>query len=148
MYDTVLVPIDSIEGMAPVVERAADIAATFDASLHLLHVVDTTALPDAAEGVYAELEPAGREAIEEAILVAENVGADTIESALARGPPAAVILDYIDERGVDLVVMGTHGREGVERVLLGSVTEKVVRASPVPVLTVSLGEAEWTAEEV
>lgn len=59
-----------------------------------------------------------------------------VETDVRRGNPHREILDYADEHAVDLVVMGTHGRTGLDRYLLGSVTEKVVRLSNVPVLTV------------
>ena len=56
--------------------------------------------------------------------------------AYERGQEARGIIDYADENDVDLIVMGSHGRTGVSRVLLGSVAEKVVRRAPVPVLVV------------
>lgn len=54
------------------------------------------------------------------------------------------MLDYVDDNGVDLVVMGTHGRSGVARYLLGSVTAKTVRTAGVPVLTVRAPAADET----
>jgi nucleotide-binding universal stress UspA family protein len=59
---------------------------------------------------------------------------------LRRGAPWREILSAIEEGKPDLVVMGTHGRRGVERMVLGSVAEKIVRTSPVPVLTVGLND--------
>jgi len=59
-----------------------------------------------------------------------------------RGEPYRTILDYADEAVVDVIVMGTHGRRGLDRYLLGSVTEKVVRAATVPVLTIRADEAD------
>jgi nucleotide-binding universal stress UspA family protein len=59
---------------------------------------------------------------------------------MVHGTPHTAILDYAEEHGVDLVVMGTHGRRGFDRFLLGSVTEKVVRTASVPVMTVRVGE--------
>lgn len=61
---------------------------------------------------------------------------------------AEVILDYADEVGADLIVMGTHGRTGIERAMLGSVTEKVVRRSPSPVLTVPPGTEAGAIERI
>jgi nucleotide-binding universal stress UspA family protein len=58
-------------------------------------------------------------------------------AVLAKGKPAETIMDYAQKNKADLIIMSTHGRSGVSRWLLGSVTEKVVRHSPVPVLTVS-----------
>jgi nucleotide-binding universal stress UspA family protein len=69
--------------------------------------------------------------------VAKHRGRDVdIESALEQGEPEAVVLRMIEKVDADLVVMGTHGRRGLARAILGSVTEAVVRGSPVPVVTV------------
>lgn len=62
------------------------------------------------------------------------------------GTPFELILEYIDDEEIDLVVMGTHGRRGIERYVLGSVTERVLRLSPVPVLAVRAMRAEETEE--
>jgi nucleotide-binding universal stress UspA family protein len=69
----------------------------------------------------------------------------TIEGVVAQGTPHQAILDYIGEHDIDLVVMGTHGRTGLDRYLLGSITEKVVRLSDAPVLTVRM-PAEYSGE--
>ena len=70
------------------------------------------------------------------------------ETAVERGVPHEAILEYAAENDADAIVMATHGRTGVERFLLGSVTERVVRRSPVPVLVVRVedGEASVTEE--
>jgi nucleotide-binding universal stress UspA family protein len=65
-----------------------------------------------------------------------DLGPDRLTVRTSVGTPVAEILDAITEDGIDLVVMGTHGRGMVEHLLLGSVAERVVRRSPVPVLTV------------
>lgn len=59
-----------------------------------------------------------------------------VETAIEYGSPYRAIRSYVDEYDIGLVVMGTHGRSGIERYLLGSITEKTVRTSPVPVITV------------
>ena len=76
----------------------------------------------------------------------ENAPPGAPEWAVTFGDPAQAILDTAKERGADLIVMGTHGRRGLSHVLLGSVAERIVRLSPVPVLTVS-GKAEREAKE-
>jgi nucleotide-binding universal stress UspA family protein len=75
---------------------------------------------------------------------AESAGVETIEGVVSSGTPHRAILDYVDEEDVDLVVMGTHGRTGLDRYLLGSVTEKVVRLSDAPVITVRLSDDDAT----
>lgn len=138
MYHDVLVPTDGSDAASAAVPHAIDHAVRYDATLHVLHVVDEQGVPPTPDGgrVLAALEQQGRAAIERVAQQAGTAGVDTIESAVASGPPHTAILDYVDEHGVDLVVMGTHGRRGLDRVLLGSVTERVVRLADVPVLTV------------
>jgi universal stress protein A len=65
-----------------------------------------------------------------------EAGRSTWDVVLAVGHPADAVVRVAQERGVDLIVMGTHGRTGLQHVLLGSVAEKVVRLAPCPVLTV------------
>nr|WP_256421809.1 universal stress protein [Halobellus rarus] len=60
----------------------------------------------------------------------------TVVTEIVDGNPHEEILDYVSEYGIDMVIMGTHGRTGLDRVVIGSVAERVVRQSPVPVLTV------------
>jgi nucleotide-binding universal stress UspA family protein len=72
--------------------------------------------------------------------VIRKSGVEEVETVLKTGTPAKAILDFVDEAKIDLIVMGTHGRRGLDRVLLGSVTEEVVRLSRVPVMTVRMGE--------
>lgn len=138
MYHDVLIPTDGSDAATAAVAHAIDHAVRYDATLHVLHVVDAAAVPPTPNGgrVLEALEQQGRAAIERIARQAETSGIDTIESAVASGPPHTAILDYVDEHGIDLVVMGTHGRRGLDRVLIGSVTERVVRLADVPVLTV------------
>lgn len=60
----------------------------------------------------------------------------TVVIEIVEGNPHEEILEYVSEHGIDMVIMGTHGRTGLDRVVMGSVAERVVRRSPVPVLTV------------
>ncbi|MDS0281375.1 universal stress protein [Haloarcula onubensis] len=77
----------------------------------------------------------GRHVVEDAAAGIDDVA---VETAVVPGTPYRAILDYADEHGVDLIVMGTHGRTGLDRYLLGSVTEKVIRTADQPVLTVRM----------
>lgn len=139
MYDHVLVPTDGSDGTRGAVERAIDLATTYDAALHALYVLDTNVGIDSSiPGTLDALEEAGQNAIDEVIQQAEASGVNTIEGVVAQGAPHRAILEYADEHEIDLVVMGTHGRTGLDRYLLGSVTEKIVRLSEIPVLTVPM----------
>jgi nucleotide-binding universal stress UspA family protein len=141
VYDDILVPTDGSEAAAEAVERAIDLATTYDARLHVLYVVEPVYTADFdVQGVMDALEAEGREAT---AAIAERADAAGIEatSAIEFGTPHREILAYADEHGVDLIVMTTHGRTGIDRYLLGSVTEKIVRTAEVPVMTIHAREA-------
>jgi nucleotide-binding universal stress UspA family protein len=138
MYDEILVPTDGSEAAAAALNHAIDLAERYGARLHALYVVDARAyatLDAGANLVIDSLEGEGDEAVRAIEERAEGAGLDVI-TEVATGTPHEAILEYADERDIDLIVMGTHGRRGLDRVLLGSVTERVVRSSPVPVMTI------------
>lgn len=143
MYGSILVPTDGSDHAARAAAHAACLAEAFGATIHLLNVVDVDAEagPFSAGGVGEEylelLGEAGRETVEETAATLEY---DDVRTAVVTGRPAPGILDYVDEEGIELVVMGTHGRTGVQRYVLGSVAERVVSLADVPVLTVRAGE--------
>ena len=138
----VLVGTDFDEGSTAALEAALAMARAFRARLTLVHVV---APPPSAYALYAEglSWPA-----DEMNVQAERVLAVALEKAravhpevagsLRLGAPWEEIVRAASELDAQLVIVGTHGRKGLSRVLLGSVAEKVVRTSPVPVLTVPL----------
>lgn len=137
MYDDILLPTDGSAGMAVVVDHAGRLAAEHGARIHALYVVDTASLSDLPveggfEGVSRQLNTEGGEALE----AVEDRLDVPVERTLKEGSPAREIVAYANEEGCDVVVMGTHGRTGVDRLILGSVAERVVRSSSVPVLTV------------
>ncbi|MFC7079013.1 universal stress protein [Halorussus caseinilyticus] len=138
MYDRILVPTDGSDPAERAFEQALDLAATYDAELHVLYVVDVSALAGEFDAVTVvdKLEESGRKITRRLRERAESAGVSRVETRVAEGVPYRAILDYAADHDADLVVMGTHGRTGIDRYLLGSVTERVVRKSDVPVLTV------------
>jgi nucleotide-binding universal stress UspA family protein len=142
MYDTILVPTDGSAGTERVVAHAEQLARVHDASIHALYVIDATSftgLPMEAswEGIREPLERQGETALEE---VQRLVSTVPVETTTVEGTPSREIVRFARERPVDVVVMGTHGPSGIDRLLLGSVAERVVRGAPVPVVTVSVGD--------
>ena len=138
MYDRILVPTDGSPEVDPVVEHAAELVRVHAAELHAIYVVNTAgyaSLPtdSTIEGLGTMLEDQGEAALDR---VEELAGGATVERVLVDGSPSKRIVEYAEHEHCDLVVMGTHGRGGIDRLLLGSVAERVVRTSPVPVLTV------------
>jgi nucleotide-binding universal stress UspA family protein len=145
VYDTLLLPTDGSEGTAAAAEHAGAIAARFGAAVHVVSVADERnrfESPSAglASEAWDERERERAEAAAEGTAAAlpDDV---TVETAVVEGVPHEAIVDYAEREGVDAVVMGTHGRTGLDHYLVGSVAEKVVRTSPVPVLTVGLDGA-------
>ncbi len=131
----ILVPRDFTPGAEAALGVALDLAGRTGATLHLLFAEVLY------EGADVMLGAAADAAALEARLV-EGVEAERVEHAVVRDVAAApAILHYAREHDVDLVVMGTHGRRGVRRLLLGSVAEEVVRMAPCPVLAVHHREA-------
>ncbi|MFB6161284.1 MAG: universal stress protein [Haloferacaceae archaeon] len=142
MYEDILLPIDGSDAAEAAVEHAADLARTYDATVHVFCAVEPipTAEADAATLIETMQEDAERVVADAASRLRED-GVD-VTTAVRTGSAYRTILSYVEDAGVDLVVMGTHGRSGVGRVLLGSVTEKVVRHADVPVLTVRRADAD------
>jgi len=144
MYDAVLVPTDGSNGSATAAEHAIDLAERHDAALHALHVLETEQvvdqIPDFEDSsIFDRLADAGQQAVDDVRAQAESADIDTVTTAVEQGVPKEQIVDYVNSYDIDVVVMATEGRTGPSRELIGSVTETVVRASPVPVLAVKVG---------
>ncbi|MGQ4555867.1 universal stress protein [Halobellus sp. GM3] len=140
MYDRILVPTDGSECADRAVDHAIDIASQYGAELRVLSVIDARDMSHSAPAISIEqVEKALRERAESVIGDvadrAEEAGVSVI-TAVEPGIPDDVVVEYANEHDCDLIVMGTHGRTGLERYLLGSVTERTVRRADVPVLTV------------
>lgn len=121
---TIAVPTDFSRHAAHAFEHALMHARHFGATLHLLHMLTE---PD-AETVQDRLD---------AFLAPYDLDDLTVESHLLRGDdPAEAVLDYASETGIDLLVLGTHGRRGLMRLMMGSVAETILRRAPCPALAV------------
>jgi len=166
MYNHILYPTDGSEAADAVRTHVQSLAENYDSRVHILYVVDSnyskssmtlrqdddgtwkTGMVSRGRGedqggmskdkvdVLDVLEREGRELVEEiAESLSQQQGYKTA-TACKRGKPHRVINSYAEDNEIDLIAMGTHGRSGVSRQLIGSVTEKVVRTADVPVLTV------------
>lgn len=138
MYERILLATDGSPPARAATEHAVALAERFDADLHAVSVVDTlalAALDRESAAVQEALEREAAKALDWAQDRAEAAGVP-VETEVRYGHPHGEILDAIDETAADVVVMGTHGRRGLDHLLIGSIAERIVRASPVPVLTV------------
>lgn len=137
MFDRILMPSSpetEWEGVAP---YGVAVAEAFEADVVVLSVMDK---PQQRDQIRADQETAAREATEPAMQMLEQANVPA-EREIRDGEAEEEILDFIVERDIDLVVMGTHARTGVEAFLHDSVAESVIEESPVPVMTITPGAA-------
>ena len=134
-YDRILLPTDgSSEGSQTSLRHAMTQAQAFDAVLHILYVSDSG--PVGESSVYmGEKSPGAKGAVKSVEQEAKRYGVET-EADVVHGDPVDEIVDYAESRAMDMIIMGTHARTGISRVLEGSVTEEVIRTSNKPVLAV------------
>lgn len=144
MFRRILLPTDFSEGAVSSAVAARRIAEQFGASLHVLHVLDEpVALDPMFRGdIPLEMlrERMGKYAAEgmEAFVAANLAGLEGVTASVVSGVPYREIVRVARESNADLIVIGTHGRTGVEHVLFGSTAEKVVRNAQCPVLTIRI----------
>ncbi len=135
----ILVPVDFSEASEIAVQHATEIAQTYGAKIDLLHVVEEVAYPS-AYGVEPPLVSSSNVVtrVEKALgtIARENIGYEHVQVSARIGYAPLTILDYVEENDVDLIVLATHGRTGLDRMLLGSVAERVIRQAPTPVFIV------------
>ena len=135
----ILVPIDFSEPSIQALRHARELAMTYGAKLDLLHVVEDVTIPAAYGTEPVEMHvPEAIEGSEKALaeLVREEIGHEHVTIHAEPGHTPATILDFAEDHDMDLIVIATHGRTGLERLLLGSVAEGVVRRAGCPVFTV------------
>lgn len=146
MYEHILLPFDGSENTAEALHHAGELAHWADATIQVLYVADTTR--DSVTVVEGEtvdvLAQKGEDIVAEAAQTLQTLGV-AHETDIVQGNPAPTIAEYAERYDQDLVVMPTHGREGLSRYVAGSVSEKVVRLSSVPVLTVRMQPDETLA---
>jgi nucleotide-binding universal stress UspA family protein len=147
MYDRILVPTDGSDVAEAAVEQAIDLAEKYGAEVHALYVADTDAIAYGLgteqvdrirQGNFGEMQELREQAEAATAHVADRAAEHNLEVVEhhAGGRPHAMIADYAEDHDIDLIVMGSHGRAGVRRALLGSVTERTLRSTHTPVLVV------------
>ena len=140
LFKKILIATDGSEHTKNAVDYGIDLAKNSGAKLYAIYVVDTAAFAsipmDAAwESMYELLRQEGDEATKYVADKAELENLE-IERLTIEGHPADEIIKFADKNGISIIVMGTLGKSGLDRFLLGSVAEKVVRNSKIPVLVV------------
>lgn len=146
-YERVLLPTDGSENAGAAIDHAVAVARRYGSTVHVLHVVDVQAAGGMfdAGGLEREfldrLETRGRSVVDEVEAeIADAAPGVAVTTAVSRSPSfegiGAGVRGYVGDAGIDLVVMGSHGRSNLGRRLLGSVASTVVRTVDVPVLVV------------
>ena len=142
-FQRILLPTDFSENAKAAQDYACGLADQFDAQLHVVNVVQDVALVLPETGMFLTLPlPSVHEIVETAettlktVLKPEWVNQHNVVYKVRVGTPFLAIVQYSLDQQMDLIVMGTHGRTGLQHVMLGSVAERVLRKSTCPVLTV------------
>ena len=147
MYEHILIPTDGSDTANVAVNHAVDHAVKYGAQLHALYVVDidavnfglgTEQVDRIRQGNFGEMTElkANADAATGAVASAATERSVEVREEVRVGTPHDVIAGYAENNDIDLIVIGSHGRSGVRRALLGSVTERVLRSTHVPVLVV------------
>jgi nucleotide-binding universal stress UspA family protein len=139
----VLVATDFSESSNRAIESAGRFAKMMGAELIIVHV-DPLPTPEQGEGMlYTGIEWEGRENLEYRLqALGSDIDGVNVEHQLLKGDPANEIIRAANERNVDLIVMSTHGRSGLARLLMGSVAEDVLRRAHCPVMMIKLRDAD------
>jgi nucleotide-binding universal stress UspA family protein len=150
----VLVATDFSEPSAVALDYGREVARTYGAQLHLLHVVEdlrwryaTDMAPTALVGIQEDVEASAGSRLDALLTDEDRRQLRAHAVALTAIAPAEAIVQYAKTEGVDVIVMGTHGRNGLAHLFMGSVAERVVRLAPCPVLTVRHPQHEFVAPD-
>jgi nucleotide-binding universal stress UspA family protein len=138
LFTKIMVATDGSEKNLAAVEEGLRIGRACESPVHAVYVADTSTLESASPDVmigntWELMQREGEKALGR---VRDRAAGVTLETALLDGKPAAEIVRYAGEQGIDLIVIGTQGKRGIERILLGSVAESIIRAAPCKVLVV------------
>lgn len=138
----ILFPTDFSEGALNALPYAVDMAKSYGAKLYMLHVIYDIATASglhvphvSVDEMYKELDASARKELDKFGMDKRGDIKD-VECTVIRGIPYEEILKFAQEKNIDLIIIGTHGRKGLDRVLFGSTAERVVRNASCPVLTV------------
>ena len=141
---SILFPTDFSEGSSQALQYAVDMAKKYGAKLYIVHVIYDIAkatgwyVPHVSiDEMYKEIQEGAKKELEK-FGVEELGGVKNIERSVLMGVPHEEIMNFAKKNKIDLIIMGTHGRKGIDRILFGSTAAQVVRFAPCPVLTVRL----------
>jgi nucleotide-binding universal stress UspA family protein len=138
----ILCPTDFLEGSKKAVQYAVDFAKKYNAKLYILHVMHDLEKATGwyvphitVDEFYKDVETRAKKELDK-IYAEELRGFGNVEHSILKGIPYEEVIKYSKDNAIDLIVMGTHGRKGIDRIIFGSTAERVVKNSEIPVLTV------------
>ena len=138
LFKKILIATDGSQYTQGAIDEGLALARFHGAKVLVAYVIDTMALTSATglgspENIYEVLEKEGKDAVRD---VKERARGLDVETAVLQGHPAHAIIQFAQQKGVDLIVVGSLGKSGIEEFLLGSVADKVIRHASAPVLVV------------
>jgi nucleotide-binding universal stress UspA family protein len=138
MFERILIATDGSEKNQPAVRKSVEIARECGSTLYAIYVIDntsvTSAQPEVLMGdVYMKLKAEGEKAVERIKEMAKGVN---LEALVLSGRPANIVTGFAAKNRVDLIVVGSQGKSGLERLILGSVAESIIRMADCMVLVV------------
>jgi len=141
---SILFPTDFSEGSSQALQYAVDMTKKYGARLYVVHVIYDIAkatgwyVPHVSmDQMYKDIEEGAKKELER-FGVEELSGLKNLDRSVVMGVPHEEIINFAKKNKIDIIVMGTHGRKGIDRILFGSTAAQVVRFAPCPVLTVRL----------
>ena len=154
----ILTPIDFSENAGKIVKAAAYVAGTFKAELHLVFVAQTfedysgffvppVNLPNLEEELFAAAQQQMEAYVDENRTLFADSGVSHVTGKVLSGDIAEEILSYAEKKKVQLIIMGTHGYKGLERIMFGSVADKVVKTASCPVMTINPYREEYESKD-
>jgi len=139
MFEKILIATDGAEYTKSAVEHGLELARVFRSKVYAIYVVSTPSLVSTLdvplESVHGLLQKEGEYAVKTVTEIGFRKGLN-VERVVVEGYPAEEIVKFANKQGVGMIVMGTAGKRGMDKFLLGSVAEKVIRTSAIPVLVV------------
>ena len=142
-FKKILFPLDMSEASPKIVPYVYSMSELFEAEVHLLYVARSMAYLSAIQFEAPILYSFNNELFDKAKISLEKFKEEHFgnqnyyKTTVVLGYPSEEILNYVQAENIDLIIMGTHGRRGLEKVIFGSVAEQVVKTSPVPVLVIN-----------
>lgn len=138
IFEKILITTDGSVKNQPAVKKGLELAREFGSVIYAIYVIDETTLISAQAGtltgeVFMNLKDEGEKAVEQVIRMANG---EQVETHILSGTPARVITEFAVKNDVDLIVVGSQGKSGLERLILGSVAESIIRMANCMVLVV------------